>query len=310
LGRNKLGFLMSNRKNIGNYITTKEVVSANTWEIDNYPGIYTPQEISLLYSIDKWPPYPWYTAGEIEYTVPGTYSFLPPGDAKISVVCVGGGGGSGFSQSGAGGGGLGYKNMYEVQNSVSYTVVVGAGGFGNPGVGGDSHFLSPSFVRGGGGTFGGGNFVGDGGGNGGPGGPNGSSGGAAGYSGNGGPANGNAPPGGGGGGGPIWRGNNQWGGGGGGVGLQGQGNPGTVGAPGPSTSPGWTGFQGNGGSGGGGGELTSFGALHGGGGAGTNRSFSSSTWTRGGNGAVRIIWGAYGFPRVFPNTFTQTEFSS
>ena len=77
------------------------------------------------------------TGGQIEYTTPGTYSWLcPAGVTSVCVVCVGGGGGgmqyvsgAGFyPMSGGGGGALGWKNNISVVPGTSYSVVVGAGG--------------------------------------------------------------------------------------------------------------------------------------------------------------------------------------
>jgi hypothetical protein len=146
---------------------------------------------------------------QVNYTTPGTYSWIAPeGVTSVSVVAVGGGGAGATSVFGGGGGGLGWRNNIAVTPGQSYTVVVGAAGIPgtsivsvNGGNGGDSYFISTSTVRGGGGRGGaasganiGGTFTGDGGGNGGAGGfysgtgtgQGAGGGGAGGYSGNGG----------------------------------------------------------------------------------------------------------------------------
>ncbi len=69
--------------------------------------------------------------GEVIYTDPGEYSFVPPsGVNKVSVVAVGSGGGSGSSLSGGGGGALAYANDLEVMPGEAITIIVGAGGGG------------------------------------------------------------------------------------------------------------------------------------------------------------------------------------
>ena len=132
--------------------------------------------------------------GEDEWTTSGTYSWTCPDDVtSICAVAIGGGGGGGGTATGANaaggiggtGGGLGYKNNISVTPGQSYTVVVGAGGASNGGVGQDggdgqdSYFIDATTVKGGGApggrsgnypndqTYTGGDFVGDGGGNGG-----------------------------------------------------------------------------------------------------------------------------------------------
>ena len=277
-------------------------------------------------------PAPW-TSGQTEYTTAGTYTFIPVSPA-VSVVCVGGGGGgwSAPASGGGGGGGLGYKNNYPVTIGASYTVVVGINGVAvpsNPGRSAtDSYFDSPLVVMGGrgqngGSTYGGragGTYVGDGGGNGGNGGGQGGSGcggggGAGGYSGDGGAGGGGTTPpqylpysgaagtGGAGGGGGM-GGTSDHAGGGGGVGLLGQGPNGAGGA---GIYPNGNGSPGGGGSGGGGGATSpisptaDIGGNYGGGGGGTDTSNRSGY---GAVGAVRVIWGAPGVPRAFPNTNT------
>jgi hypothetical protein len=233
-----------------------------------------------------------------------------------------------------GGGGLGWKNNITVVPGNTYTVVVGAGGlphepraeFGNPvqgELGEDSYFINTSTVMGGGGrndnTFS--TYVGDGGGRGGRG-PLSDSGrdagagggGAGGYSGDGGDGALNwssgtqtAGAGGGGSGGEI-----SWGGqysgnsataghGGGGVGLLGQGASGAIAV---------TSGVGQGGSGGANAPLgdrsivDSFGkgGNYGGGGGMWGQIYGSSAFSgKGGDGAVRIVWGA---GVSFPNNAT------
>lgn len=150
-------------------------------------------------------------------TVNGTW-ICPAGVYHVDVVCIGGGGAGGFGNSstsnynyrvggnGGGGGGLGWKRGISVTPGQSYSYQVGAGVSGPVSTnvkGGDSWFISPSTVLGGGGQSGGvsnspgvgGSFVGEGGGSGGKGGhglrgwaisTSGGGGGAGGYYGNGG----------------------------------------------------------------------------------------------------------------------------
>lgn len=247
--------------------------------------------------------------GEAVFTTPGTYSWtVPLGISSVCVVCVGAGGGGWRYQNGNGAGGaggaLGWKNNIAVTPGATYTVQVGAGGTslistGNDSVivpaGGDSWFISPATVRGGGGQ---GSvqpgadpepatYTGDGGGLGGttfsrgtyPG-----AGGAGGYSGPGGGGgriqttgtyNGFPGQGGGGGGGGTGYSfavtSNP--GAGGGVGINGQGSDGAGGAGNPFGF-GDSGQPGSGGSG----------KTYGGGARGNGIDV-------GGGGAVRIIWG-------------------
>jgi len=266
--------------------------------------------------------------GQIQYTSPGSYSWIAPADVTfVSVVCVGGGGGGVYNANGAGGAGGGslrYKNLIPVIPGQSYTVVVGAGGvrgssrgfIGNP-----SYFIDSSicYAIGGQGAVARGTApntepvgtnVGDGGGNGGP--RIGSSGaqnaaggsGAGGYSGNGGnggtsgqPGGGGSGGGGGGGGSGSTGSANQKSGCGGGVGLLGEGGSGGGGP---------NGISGTSGSGGSGApyqqvsgqtqpDATSYGA-----GAGSYDNNSAILMT-GGGGAVRLIWGEN---RYFPSTNT------
>jgi hypothetical protein len=274
------------------------------------------------------------SAGQQEYTTPGTYSWIAPaGLTSVSVVCVGGGGG-GVSADGAGGnggsgGGLGWKNNITVVPGQSYTVVVGAGGTritGGTGTtagnGGVSYFIDTSTVAGFGGLGGisrtssfreGGSYTGDGGGNGG-GVQNSTStadatggGGAGGYSGNGGNgasinSAGSAGQGGGGGGGGA-GGSSDAAGAGGGVGIYGEGASGAGG-----TYNGVNGGEGGGGSGGADGSGSpgstlrpSTGGAFGGGGGGAELNGENGP---GAGGAVRIIWGDATITRAFPSTNT------
>ena len=257
-----------------------------------------------------------------EFTSPGTYTWTAPANVnEVSVVAVGGGGGgnrgTNTNSGGGGGGGLGWKYSIPVTPGEDYTVVVGSGGTRdtdsdggyNSTDGGTSYFISAGTVAGLGGQRGqegsggaGGGFVGDGGGNGGRGGnsdgdDSGGGGGAGGYTGNGG-AGGN-PDGagqngsGGGGGGAGSGDSDDASGGGGGVGINGQGPSGLGSAESAGDS--------NGGGGGSGGESGTRGASprgiggrFGGGGGGTDSNRDENG--EGGNGAVKIIWGAQTYP--------------
>lgn len=244
--------------------------------------------------------------GQIEYTTPGTYSFVAPvGCTSVCVVAVGGGA-SGYGPLifGGAGAGLGYKNDIPVIAGNSYTVVVGDyGTIASPSVGGDSYFIDSSTVKGGGASgLSSGSYVGDGGGAGGNGSGIGVGGGAGGYSGNGGnalgtyTAPGNSGTGGAGGSGArTSTSSTVAGGAGGGVGIYGQGASGAGG--GTSNGGGYGGSGGtNGGRGGDVAVYTPNGGVYGaGGGAGGSTSFI------GGSGAVRII---YGDGRAFPSTNT------
>ena len=140
--------------------------------------------------------------GQVEFTIPGTYTWTAPATMGVSVVAIGGGGGPGGGglstnrPGGGGGGGLGWRNNIPVIAGNTYTVVVGTGGYMTPPSSGakvatDSYFISNAVVAGFGGYNGkglggptasytptqlaatggaGGGFVGQGGGNGGKGG--------------------------------------------------------------------------------------------------------------------------------------------
>lgn len=244
----------------------------------------------------------------------GTYSWTcPPGVTSVCVVAIGGGQGSTTPTytTPCGGGGLGWRNNISVTPGQNYTVVVGRGGdylnaeSPTTGTGGDSYFISPSIVTGGGGAQpSGGTWVGDGGGNGGSGGSN-AGGGAGGYTGAGGNGASSGGPGAGGGAGGGGSYSSTYGySSGGGTGPFGQG----------ASGAGYSYVGGQGGSGGengrggenpwlsyGSGQLD--GGLYGGGaGQGGNSGSAGGYQTyRGGRGCVRIIWGA---GRKFPSTGT------
>jgi hypothetical protein len=230
-------------------------------------------------------------SGQQEFTTPGTYTWIAPaGVTSVSVVAIGPG-----ATNAGGGGGLTWANGLSVTPGVSYTIVVGAGGYtgygtttsnyssfnetacmalggfsggGGGGSGGQAQYASgaTSFGGGNGGRWGGG---------------------AGGYTGNGGVGYGNnnttnagssGSGGGGGGGGNQAFPNN---GGGGGTGLYGLGSDGT-----------YPGGGGSGGSNSSSGGTASVSGSYGGGGVygGSNK---------GAGGAVRIIWGT---GRSFPST--------
>jgi hypothetical protein len=275
--------------------------------------------------------------GQIEYTIPGTYSWVAPaGVSNISVLAVGAGGGgyqggaSRYSGGGGGGGGLVWVNNVAVTSGTTYSITVGAGTpANNPSTpGGGSWFNSNTYIAATGGDSGkdqvipqasGGfpvnnsGFTG-GGGNGGAGGPHAGEysgtggGGAGGYSGNGGTGSqgaygysitSTAGSGGGGGGGGATT-NARWGSAGGGVGIYGQGTNGAAGGVGEG------GYGGSGGSNGGNGPTALGGSFGGGGGGGTINS-PSYTAGPGANGAVRLMWSGYNptfLARAYPSTNT------
>ncbi|CAB5218391.1 hypothetical protein UFOVP218_10 [uncultured Caudovirales phage] len=239
----------------------------------------------------------------------GTYYWTcPPGVTSVCVVCIGGGAsnqGTTWSSYAGGGGGLGWKNNIKVTPGTVYTVVVGKGGdlYASTAAGGDSYFIDPSIVKGGGCPTGNsqyGTYVGDGGGNGGQGAQYGG-GGAGGYTGAGGNQSTNGSGGGGAGGGSY---SSTYGGAsGGGTGPFGQGPSGIYQsyAGGTGGSGGQDGIMGEN-------PWYSYGAIMregglyggGGGGTGSNTNFGYGM-NRGGRGCVRIIWGA---GRSFPSTGT------
>lgn len=252
---------------------------------------------------------PFAPVGEVVFSNPGTYTWTVPADVTlVHVVAVGGGGGtrstSSSHQDGGGGGALAWKNGISVVPGQSYTIVVGAGGAAGT-AGSDSSFLG--LIAGGGaaGSNGagsgdggnvtalGGTFSGaDGGGNGGGGirhnGSNrGGAGGAGGYSGAGGDGAVAGVASVAGVGGSASGGSGAYGGGG--VGVFGES------ASGASV----TNAGGAGGSGGANAATNSAanGGVYGGGGSGYNSG-------KGGDGAVRIIWGT---GRSFPTNAGATQ---
>jgi len=225
-----------------------------------------------------------FLVGQAVYNVPGTYLWTcPDGVVSVSIVAVGAGGsneisgGSGGNKpggtsaqngGGGGGGGLGYSNNIFVTPGETYAFEVGSAELSSSDR--DSFFISRTS---------------DGGGAGGNGGYPGGGGGAGGYTGNGGTNSGGA--GGGGGAGKYYAAHNIAAGGG--VGLLGEGANGSYGIT--ITSPGGGGSGGNDGS--------VFGGDYGGGGRYTG------SHSKGGSGAVRIIWP--GGVRQFPSTRTGDE---
>ena len=275
--------------------------------------------IRILYAPDP---------GGVLFTNLGSNSWtIPDGVNSFSAVAVGGGGGgvtfNGSGGSGGGGGALAYINEYPCTPGEVWTVFVGEGGtFGTSSADdGKASWIedttSTRVLQAGGGDAGLSNFsftpnapggavtVGDGGGAGGMGGGRGSSadagggGGAGGYSGAGGNGEGyniaGQPGNGGGGGGGGAGGTSDAAGGGGGVGLYGEGTSGSGGS--------YNGGNGGGGGGGSGGvdgtngdNPRGYGGNYGGGGGGSELLNENGS---GGQGAVRIIWGAQ---RTFPST--------
>lgn len=261
--------------------------------------------------------------GQQVFTSTGANSWVvPEGVTTVSVLCVGAGGGGGGSEEtdetggGGGGGALAYANDIPVTPGETITVTVGlrgnGGGVGGNGTAGGASSFSrgPTDLVAAGGGGGGANRGGGGaggavsvgtGGAGGSGGAGsnrasnnaGGGGGAGGYSGSGGQggsaaSTGSSTAGSGGGGGGGGGGTNNGTRGGGGVGLLGQGANGTRGLANAS-----------GGGGSGGTNGVAVGGLYGGGGRGAaGQEVSGSI---GGNGAVRIIWGA---GRAYPSTGT------
>ena len=274
----------------------------------------------------------YYLAGEIVYTTPGWHEFtIPAGFSQVSVVAIGGGGSGGvvkvggWALTGGTGAGLGYKNNITLDSSKTYWVQVGNGGAatvigdipsgssyidGNDGEASEFYYTinsqtpsiivsgygglkgkgSPSFNQTG--SWPGGGYIGSGG----RGGSSGNTttgvsgpGGAGGYSGNGG--NGSAA------GVSGSSAASSSGGGGGGYGTNVQG----------TSLAGGTGLYGKGSTGSGGVYSSSY-AQAGSGGTSTNPNTTpitnlygggSAGPVKGGNGAVRIVWGVN---REFPST--------
>lgn len=301
-------------RNQGNELTLSEVF------LDFETGVGTEPPVSPV--------------GQIAYTTPGTYTFTVPDDVtSVCVVCVGGGGSSGDDTVSPTSGNAGGDSSFG-------SVVVAGGGAGggiySGGAGGAGTSISGSIGGGNGGSGGSGDGFGEGGGGGaggysGPGG-NGANGSVFASS------PGFPGSGGGGGGGGSWVSFSPFGdaaGGGGGVGILGQGADGAAGGLGRLLSPGGGGSGGagasagtvfpyNGNSGGlygGGGGPNQFSGPGGGGGGGLRyinnlAVIPGATYTvtvgaggtapggnggAGGDGAVRIIWGA---GRSFPSTNT------
>lgn len=90
------------------------------------------------------------STGQVVFGAPGTYLWTPPnGVTSFSFVCIGAGGGAGTyipsagpnqipGAGGGGGGALVWANNIAVTAGATFTVVVGTGGRGNNGKGGDS----------------------------------------------------------------------------------------------------------------------------------------------------------------------------
>ena len=222
----------------------------------------------------------------------------PAGVNSVCVVAIGGGGGGSMAGnsgtvSSSGGGALGWKNNISVTPGQTYTVRAGGAGYGintSQGArqawgGGDSWFINPTTVKGGGGETGtggspaGGTYVGDGGGNGGSGyyGNSSDGGGAGGYTGNGGGGSqGDLPDANSGGAAAGFR--------GGGVSPYGKGVTATTRGGNGSYSLNWQAY-----------------------GGGYGSSGASGNSIGGGTGCVRIIWGD---GRAFPDTNVATTDSS
>ncbi len=276
--------------------------------------------------------------GEHTYTTPGQYYFtVPAGVTSLSAVVVGAGGSGGKGTNAAGGGALAYVNNKTYNPGTILTIVVGAGGTGpsgaginsTPGEDGGSSYALGAHAGGGrggqagtpaygtDGQFGGGGLGGvpsgvytvgrtggRGGGHSGVG-DNAGGGSAAGYSSNGkngasayGSNAGSAGAGGSGGSGAGTKsvangGTYVIGGSGGGVGIYGGGSNGAAGQANASTIADAHGTAGSGGSG----------VTHG---AGTGSAYGGSYTLDGGDGAVRIIYGA---GRAFPSTNTSAAIS-
>ena len=89
---------------------------------------------------------------QIQFTAPGTYSWIAPLDVtSVCVLCVGAGGNGGSANGGGGGGGgLVYANNIPVTPGTTYTLQVGTGGGGpgfmsNEGLGA-SWFKTPQYL--------------------------------------------------------------------------------------------------------------------------------------------------------------------
>lgn len=105
------------------YISQSRIANANQLTIITNPLSTVNTSASTLSNV---------TQSQVEYTTPGTYSWLcPAGVTSVGVVCVGGGGGGGFGDAvgaGGAGGNLRYANNIPVVPGQAYQVIVGAGG--------------------------------------------------------------------------------------------------------------------------------------------------------------------------------------
>lgn len=278
-----------------NPVGLSEYYRGGAYTTNNNTGVPTSGQISLsqFYGAVKD------IVGQIEYTTPGTYTFVVPAlVTSVCVVCVGSNNGTG--------GALSWGNSIPVTPGASITVGVYQDLSGTI----CSYFKDLATLYAGSSTIKGGTYRG-GGGDGGNGTLNGAfgsaGGGAGGYSGNGGAGGSNgtsggagAGGGGGGGGGYLNTNPSAKNGGGGGVGLLGQGANGAGGAAATGSTSGGGGTGGSGGTSGtaggyGGGANPGNGGAYGGGGGG---NFSVPD---GNGGALRIIWGS---GRSFPSTNT------
>ena len=259
-----------------------------------------------------------YSAGQIVYETPGNHTFVvPSGVASICAVAVGAGGGGypNWAGPGGNGGALAYANNIPVESGQLINIVVGRGGEQRQ-KGGDSRVGSFFYAEGG--EHGNrsnratprSQSVSCHGGDGGLGTNNVAGGGAGGYAGRGGDGRysgrGDDGQGGAGGGGSGYDSSTYGGAGGGGVGLKGIGPSGRGGDKNNGNSfYSDSRYAGKGGSGGQDGYPNHNSTNHGkggkfgGGGAGGGTSVSNnSTFCRGGDGGVRIMWGK---GRSYPN---------
>jgi hypothetical protein len=108
------------------------IVSLNDSDVRSLAGI-----LSGTISLENFYGKSVYIYGQEEFTSAGTYTWVcPEGVTAVSVLCIGGGGGGDAGSDligvggGGGGGGLAYRNNISVIPGQSYTIVVGAGGFG------------------------------------------------------------------------------------------------------------------------------------------------------------------------------------
>lgn len=106
---------------IGGYLTANPT---NNTSVDGISSITQREYVPAI------PP------GQVEYTTPGTYSWVVPTNVTaMSAMCIGGGGGGhqvvSSTPGGGGGGGLSYCTPTPVIPGQTYTVVVGAAGVGS-----------------------------------------------------------------------------------------------------------------------------------------------------------------------------------